>query len=103
MFLAPQLFLELQVAAVALEGFACCTPMCQLHPYLSYSDLTTVIHVLVFSSLGCYSAFYVTLPLKTIWKLLLLQDVIAWVMTWVKQFDSVMPLLYKLHWVLIHF
>uniref|UniRef100_A0A803SN06 Reverse transcriptase domain-containing protein n=1 Tax=Anolis carolinensis TaxID=28377 RepID=A0A803SN06_ANOCA len=71
--LDSSLSLEPQVSAVARGAFAQLRLVRQLRPYLGRSDLATVVHALVTARLDYCNALYVGLPLKTAWKLQLVQ------------------------------
>ena len=101
--LDPQLLLDSQVAAVARGAFAQLRLIRQLRPYLSCSDLTTVTHALVTSRLDYCNALYVGLPLKTVRRLQLVQNAAARVVAGARRFDSVGPLLQRLHWLPVPF
>ncbi|XP_066490600.1 oxysterol-binding protein-related protein 8-like [Tiliqua scincoides] len=88
-----QLSLESQVTVVANGAFAQLQLVRQLRPYLCQLDLTTVVHALVTSRLDYCNTLYMGLPLKTVWKPQLVQNVAARVLTGARLFDTVEPLL----------
>lgn len=52
-----------------------CSVLDELQPYLNHSDLDTMTSALVTSRLDYFSTLYMGLPLKTVWKLQLVQNV----------------------------
>uniref|UniRef100_A0A803TEJ9 Reverse transcriptase domain-containing protein n=1 Tax=Anolis carolinensis TaxID=28377 RepID=A0A803TEJ9_ANOCA len=93
------LTLETQVSAVAGRAFAQLKLVRQLRPYLEKSDLTMVVHALVTSRLDYCNALYVGLPLKTAWKLQLVQRSAARLLTGANYRARSMPLFKELHWL----
>ena len=73
--LEPSLSLEAQVASVAWSAFYQLRLVAQLRPYLD--NLASVVYALVTSRLDYCNALYVGLPLKTVWKLQLVQNAAA--------------------------
>ncbi|XP_061477973.1 uncharacterized protein LOC133382302 [Rhineura floridana] len=101
--LDSSLSLEAHVAAVARNAFYQLRLVAQLRPYLSREDLTSVVHALVTSRLDYCNALYVGLPLKTVWKLQLVQNAAARLLTRTKRSDHITPVLAHLHWLPICF
>ncbi|XP_061466651.1 uncharacterized protein LOC133377174 [Rhineura floridana] len=101
--LDPLLSLEAQVASVARNAFYQLRLVAQLRPYLDRENLATVIHALVTSRLDYCNALYVGLPLKTVRKLQLVQNAAARVLTGIKKYDHITPVLAQLHWLPICF
>lgn len=61
---------------------------------LTRPDLTTLVHAFVILCLDYCNSLRMGLPLKTAWKLQLIQNAIAWMVTGARQFDSVEPMLW---------
>uniref|UniRef100_A0A803TAT9 Reverse transcriptase domain-containing protein n=1 Tax=Anolis carolinensis TaxID=28377 RepID=A0A803TAT9_ANOCA len=97
------LSLELQVSVVARGAFAQLKLVCQLHPYLGKPDLATVVHTLVTSQLGYCNTLYMGLPLKTVWKLQLVKQEAARLLTGAAYRKRTTPLLRQLHWLQISY
>uniref|UniRef100_R4GD80 Reverse transcriptase domain-containing protein n=1 Tax=Anolis carolinensis TaxID=28377 RepID=R4GD80_ANOCA len=97
--LDSSLSLEPQVSVVARGAFVQLRRMCQLCPFLGRSDLAMVVHALVTSRLDYCNAFYVGLPLKTVWKLQLVQHAAAKLITGMTYRERTTPLLSQLHWL----
>ena len=68
----------------------------QLHLFFEMSDLATVIYALVTTPLDYCNALYMGLPLKTIWKLHLIQNVTARGLIGACYRDHIMLLLQRL-------
>lgn len=66
-----QLLFTEQMAVVARSAFAQLYLVPQLHLFLDWQVLVTITHVLVISRLDYDNVLYMGLPLKNIWKLLL--------------------------------
>lgn len=62
-----------------------------------------LIHALVTSRLDYYNVIYVGIPLKTMWKLQLVQNTAACTILPTPWFTYVTPLLCDLHWLPIVF
>ena len=73
----------------------------QLAPYLSTSDLATVIHATVTSRLDFCNSLYTELPLNLLRKLQLVQNAAAWVLTGTQWRAHITPVLAQLHWLQI--
>ena len=80
-FLDPSLSLEAQVDSVARSTWNQLRMICQLWPFLDIDNLATVVHVLVTPQLDYCNALYVGLPLKMTWKLQLVQNAAAKLLT----------------------
>ena len=72
--LDPSLTLEAQVDSVASGAFLQLRKLYQLWPYLNEWSLMTVTHALVTSRIDYCNALYVGLPLKTVRRLQLVQN-----------------------------
>uniref|UniRef100_A0A803TC32 Reverse transcriptase domain-containing protein n=1 Tax=Anolis carolinensis TaxID=28377 RepID=A0A803TC32_ANOCA len=101
--LDSSLSLEPQVSAVARGVFAQLKLVRQLRPYLGKQDFATVVHALVTSRLDYCNALYVGLPLKTVWKLQLVQWEAARLITGAAFRERTTPLLRQLHWLPISY
>nr|XP_060628837.1 complement factor H-related protein 5-like isoform X2 [Anolis sagrei ordinatus] len=75
----------------------------KLRPFLGKSDLAMVVHTLVTSRIDYCNALYVGLPLQTSWKLQLVQQSAARLLTGAVYRERTTPLLRQLHWVPISF
>ena len=62
-----------------------------------------VIQALVTSRLDFCNVLYVELPLKLLWKLELVQNAAAQLLSGAAPFQHVTPLLRELHWLPIHY
>lgn len=79
--LDPSLSLEVQVASVAERAFYLPWLVAQLCPYLGRESLASVTDALVISRLEYFNTVYMQLPLKTVQKLLLVQNMAARLIT----------------------
>ncbi|KAF7251907.1 Polypeptide N-acetylgalactosaminyltransferase 16 [Varanus komodoensis] len=97
--LDPELSLEAQVTAVARSAFLQLRLINQLRPYLEYDCLATVTHALVTSRLDFCNTLYVGLPLKTVRTLQLVQNRAARLLTGMRRYAHMTPVLRQLHWL----
>ena len=86
--LDPLLLLEAQMAWSAFHQLWL---VAQLHPYLDRDRLSTVVY-------GNFKvryryALYVGLPLETVWKLQLVQNSVARLLTGARRFEHITPIL----------
>ena len=75
----------------------------QLHPYLDVGLLTTLVHGLVILRLDHCNALYVGLPLRLMWKLQMVQNVVARLLSGVRKHQHITPILAALHWLAVQF
>lgn len=64
-----------------------------LHPFLDQVTLVTVIHALVSSHLSYCNVLYIGVPLKTIWKIQLVQNAAMHTVMCVPRFAHLISLL----------
>lgn len=72
-------------------------------PFLDKVDLATVTHALVNYGLDYRHMFYLGLPLRTVWKLQLVQDITACILTGVSELYHMIPILNGLQWLPVFF
>ena len=77
--------------------------VCQLQPFLEQEALRTVTYALVISHIDYCNAIYMGLPLKSIRKLQLVQNVAMRAILGAPRVAHVTPLLRELHWVPVCF
>ncbi|XP_053100645.1 uncharacterized protein LOC128322765 [Hemicordylus capensis] len=97
------LLLEAQVEVVARGAFAWLRLARQLRPFLEKADLATETHALVTSQLDYCDTLFVGLPLKNIWKLQLVQNAAARVLSGAAWWEHITPILKELHWLPVCF
>ena len=97
--LDPGLTLEAQVDSVARSTFLQLQKLYQPWPYLDKQSLMTVMHALVTSRIDYCNVLYVRLPLKTVWRLQLIQNRAAWLVSGGATREHIRPILFKLHWL----
>ena len=101
--LDPSLSLEVQVGSVARSTWGQLRLIRQLRPFLDRDNLATVVHALVTFRLDYCNALYVGLPLKTTWKVQLVQNAAARLLAGSSYRDHITPVLKELHWLPIRF
>ena len=74
-----------------------------LFPYLDVGALTTLVHVLVVSRLDYCNTLYMGLPLRLMWKLQMVQIVVARLLTGMRKHQHISPALAALHWLPVCF
>ena len=89
--------MEIQVASVVRVAHFHLWRITQLRPYLDAGAHTTLIHALVISRIDYCSALYVGLPLMLMWRLQLVQNLVGRLITGVKKFQHISPILAALH------
>lgn len=100
MVLDTFIWMEAQITNIAKLVFYQLHKVRELAPFLSPSDLATVIHATVSSRVDYCNSLYAGLPLILIWKLQLVQKAVVWVlmgMPWTAYIQSVLR---HLHWLL---
>ena len=75
----------------------------QLCPYLDGGALTTLVHALVTSRLDHCNALYMGLPLRLMWKLQMVQNEAARLLSRARKFQHISPILAALYWLPIRF
>ena len=75
----------------------------RLRPYLDTGALTTLVHVLVISRLDHCNTLYVGLPLRLMRKLQVVQNVAARLLSGVRKYHHISPILATLHWLPIRY
>ena len=66
-------------------------------PYLDTGALTTLVHALVISRLDHCNTLYVGLPLRLMWKLQVVQNAAARLLTGMRKYQHISPTLAMLH------
>ena len=95
--------METQVASVVRSAYFHLWRLAQLRLYLDGGALTTLVHVLVISRLDHCNTLYVGLPLRLMWKLKMVQNVAARLLSGVRKYPHISPTLVALHWLPIRF
>ena len=75
------LTMETQVSSVVRSAHFRLWRIAQLHPYLDVGMLTTLVHILVVSRLDYCNALSMGLPLRLTWKLQMVQNATARLLT----------------------
>ena len=75
----------------------------RLHSYLGAGALTTLVHALIILRLDYCNVLYMGLPLKLTRKLQVVQNVAARLLSRVKKYHHISPILAALHWLPIRF
>ena len=75
----------------------------QLRPFLESEDLKMVVHALVTLRLNFCNALHIGLPLCLVWKLQLVQNMAARLVSATPRGDHITPVLKSLHWLPISF
>uniref|UniRef100_A0A670II27 Reverse transcriptase domain-containing protein n=1 Tax=Podarcis muralis TaxID=64176 RepID=A0A670II27_PODMU len=101
--LDSQLSMEAQVNFVSRAAVYQLHLVRRLRPYLPADCLVRVVHALVISRLDYYNVLYVGLPLKVTWKLQLIQNAAARLVTGSGRRDHITPVLRDLHWLPVYF
>ncbi|XP_061484291.1 cilia- and flagella-associated protein 95 isoform X2 [Rhineura floridana] len=97
--LDSQLSMEAQILAASRAAWYQLHLIQRLRPYLPVHLLPRVVHALVSSRLDYCNALYVGLPLKTVWKLQLVQNAAARLIRNSRRRDHITPVLEDLHWL----
>ena len=95
--------METQVTSVVRAAHFHLWRFAQLCPYLDMGALTMLAHALIISRIDYCSAVYVGLPLRLMWRLQLVQNSAARLITEVKKFQHIFPTLTTLHWLPVRF
>lgn len=93
------LLLEEQVASMNRRAFAQLQFMDELRPFLDDDSLHSVTQALVISHLDYCNVLYMGLLLKSVWKLQLVQSVVARAVFVVPRMAHITPLSCKFHWL----
>ena len=72
-------------------------------PYLDGGSLTILVHAFVILRLDYCNALYVGLPLRLMWKLQMVQNVAARLLSGMRRHQHISPILAALHWLPIRF
>lgn len=95
--------LKEQVATMARRAFAHLWIVHQLSPYLAWEALLSIAHAFVTSRLNYCNTVYVGLPLKTIRKFQLVQNVALQVVNGARCMTHIAALLHEVHWLPVSF
>ena len=101
--LDPVFTVETQVALVVRTSFFHLRWIAQQRPYLDVGALTTLVNALVISRLDHCNALYVGLPLRLMWKLQMVQNAVARLLSGMRKHKHISSTLAALHWLPIHF
>ena len=91
--------MEAHVTTVARTAFFHLRQARLLAPYLSTEDLASVIHAMVTSRIDFCNLLHAGLPLSLTWKLQLVQNAAARVLTGTSWRAHIQPVLKQLHWL----
>lgn len=97
MFLDPLLHLDLQVVLIVRSAFHQHHLLRRLQPFLSDSDLATIIHSFITLRLDYCNALLQGCPLLRVWKLQLEQNVVAYLLMGVSCQENIILVLQSLH------
>ena len=95
------LTMEIQVALVVRTTFFHLWRIAWLRPYFNTRALTTLVHALEISRLDHCNTLY--MPLKLMWKLQVVQNAAARLLSGVKKYQHISPTLAALRWLSIRF
>ncbi|XP_041946919.1 uncharacterized protein LOC121708371 [Alosa sapidissima] len=102
-FLDSSLNFNKQVSSVVKGSFFQLRRIAKLKPWLSYTDVETVIHAFVTSRLDYCNSLYLGLNQSTLARLQLVQNATARLLTGTKKHMHISPVLAQLHWLPVNY
>lgn len=94
---------EKQISAVVKSCFFQLRQLSKVKPFLTQSNLQIVIHAFVTSRLDYCNSLYFGLSQSSLSRLQLVQNAAARLLTGTRKYESITPILFKLHWLPVKF
>jgi len=95
--------LEKQINSVVKASFFQLRQITKLKPFLSFKDLERVIHAFITTRLDYCNSLYVGVNQATLYRLQIVQNAAARLLTGTRKREHIMPVLASLHWLPVCF